>query len=77
VGVGPPDAPGTELGPLASRKQYDHAMSLLESAAEDGGRFVTGGGRPPELDTGLYVAPTIITYVSPAPGRRRKRSSRR
>jgi aldehyde dehydrogenase (NAD+) len=65
VVVGLPDAPGTELGPLISRQQYDHAMGLLKSAAEDGGRFVTGGGRPPGLDTGFYVAPTIITDVSP------------
>ena len=65
VVVGPPDASGTELGPLISRRQYDHAMSVLKSAAEDGGRFVTGGGRPPGLDTGFYVAPTIITDVSP------------
>ena len=63
--VGPPDAPGTDLGPLVSRNQYDHAMGLLKSAAEDGGRFVTGGGRASGLDTGFYVAPTIITDVSP------------
>ena len=29
--VGPPDAPGTDLGPLVSRNQYDHAMGLLKS----------------------------------------------
>jgi aldehyde dehydrogenase (NAD+) len=68
VVVGPPDAPGTDLGPLISRKQYDYAMGLLKSAAEDGGRFVTGGGHSPRLDTGFYVAPTIITDVSPVPG---------
>jgi aldehyde dehydrogenase (NAD+) len=65
VVVGPPDAPGTDLGPLTSRKQYDYAMGLLKSAAEGGGRFVTGGGHSPRLDTGFYVAPTIITDVSP------------
>jgi aldehyde dehydrogenase (NAD+) len=65
VAVGPPREPGTELGPLISRKQYDHAMDLLRSAVEDGGRFVSGGGRPDGLDTGFYVAPTIITDVSP------------
>jgi aldehyde dehydrogenase (NAD+) len=65
VTVGPPDEPGTELGPLISRQQYDHAMGLLKSAAEDGGRFVTGGGRPAGLDNGFYIAPTIITDVSP------------
>jgi aldehyde dehydrogenase (NAD+) len=65
VVVGPPDAPGTELGPLISRKQYDHVTDLLRSAADDGGRFVIGGGRPDGLDSGFYVAPTIITDVSP------------
>jgi aldehyde dehydrogenase (NAD+) len=63
VVVGPPDAPDTELGPLVSRRQYDQVMGLLKSAAEDGGRFVAGGGRPPGLDSGFYVAPTIITDV--------------
>jgi aldehyde dehydrogenase (NAD+) len=65
VVVGPPAAPGTELGPLISRKQYDRVMDLLRSATECGGRIMTGGGRPDGLDTGYYVAPTIITDVSP------------
>jgi aldehyde dehydrogenase (NAD+) len=65
VVVGPPAAPDTEVGPLISQKQYDHAIDLLTSVAADGGRFVIGGGRPDGLDTGFYVAPTIITDVSP------------
>jgi aldehyde dehydrogenase (NAD+) len=65
VVVGPPWAPDTQLGPLISHRQYDHVMSVLESAAADGGRFVIGGGRPAGLDTGFYVAPTIITDVWP------------
>ena len=65
VVVGPPSAPDTEVGPLISQKQYEHVMDMLRSAAADGGRFVIGGGRPDGMDTGFYVAPTIITDVSP------------
>jgi acyl-CoA reductase-like NAD-dependent aldehyde dehydrogenase len=35
VVIGLPDAPDTQLDPLISRGQYDHAMDLLRSAAED------------------------------------------
>jgi acyl-CoA reductase-like NAD-dependent aldehyde dehydrogenase len=52
-------------------------MGLLQSAREDGGTFVTGGWRPPGLDTGFYVAPTIITDVSPGTRVGRRSSSRR
>jgi aldehyde dehydrogenase (NAD+) len=65
VVVGPPTAPDTEIGPFISQKQYDHVMDLLGSVAADGGRFAVGGGRPDGMDTGFYVAPTIITDVSP------------
>jgi aldehyde dehydrogenase (NAD+) len=65
VVVGPPWEPATELGPLISRGQYDHAMDLLRSAEHDGARFAAGGGRPEGLEVGFYVAPTIITDVSP------------
>ena len=63
--VGDPKDPQTNVGPLISRAQYDHVMGLLESAIADGGRFVVGGARPQDLDTGYYVAPTIVTGVSP------------
>jgi aldehyde dehydrogenase (NAD+) len=65
VVVGPPAAPGTQVGPLISRGQHDHVMGLLQSASDDGGRFAIGGGRPEGLDTGFYIAPTIITDVPP------------
>lgn len=40
-------------------------MELLQSASDDGGRFAIGGGQPEGLDTGFYIAPTIITDVPP------------
>ena len=66
VVTGPPTAPGTEVGPLISKRQYEHVTDLLRSALDDGGRFAIGGGRPEGLDTGFYIAPTIVTGVSPS-----------
>ena len=40
-------------------------MRLLASAVQDGGHFEIGGGRPKGLDKGYYIAPTIISNVSP------------
>ncbi len=65
VVVGDPTDPDTKVGPLISAQQYERVMGLLLSAIADGGRFALGGGRPEGLDTGYYIAPTIITDVSP------------
>ncbi|MDR7301603.1 aldehyde dehydrogenase family protein [Haloactinomyces albus] len=65
VVVGAPWDPDTEVGPLISRGQHDKVMGLLASAVDEGGRFVVGGGRPKDLDTGYFVEPTIITDVGP------------
>jgi aldehyde dehydrogenase (NAD+) len=65
VTVGDPFDPRTKVGPLISRKQYDNVMRLLASVTNEGGRFAVGGGRPQGLDTGYYIAPTIITDISP------------
>jgi aldehyde dehydrogenase (NAD+) len=65
IPVGDPLDPKTRLGPLINRKQYDNVIRLLKSALEEGGRFAIGGGRPEGLDTGYYIAPTIIVGVSP------------
>ena len=61
--VGDPFDPRTKVGPLISRKQYDNVMRLLASVTNEGGRFAVGGGRPQGLDTGYYIAPTIITDI--------------
>ncbi|WP_162794785.1 aldehyde dehydrogenase [Nonomuraea lactucae] len=63
--VGDPRDPKTDVGPMITRRHYERVMGYLASATEEGGRFAVGGGRPPGLDTGFYIAPTIITDVSP------------
>jgi aldehyde dehydrogenase (NAD+) len=56
----PTDA-GTVCGPLISARQRDRVEGYLGLAREEGGTVVLGGGRPPDLDRGYYVEPTLIT----------------
>jgi acyl-CoA reductase-like NAD-dependent aldehyde dehydrogenase len=62
--VGDPLAPDTVVGPLISALQRDRVESLVRTGVEAGGELVVGGTRP-ELDTGYYVAPTLIAGCKP------------
>ncbi len=57
--VGDPLTPGTRVGPVVSKGQYDRVMGYL-AAAQTEGRVLFGGGRPEGLDTGYFVAPTAV-----------------
>ena len=57
--VGAGLAPGTEMGPLVSRKQLERVLGYIESGASDGAEIVVGG-RPIEGD-GYFVQPTVLT----------------
>lgn len=62
--VGDPTAPGTTMGPLANRAQYEKVQRLIEKGIEEGATLVTGGlGRPAGLERGFYVRPTVFGNV--------------
>jgi aldehyde dehydrogenase (NAD+) len=64
--VGPPDAPGSVLGPVSNRAQFEKIQRLIQAGIDDGARLVAGGcGRPERLDRGFYVRPTVFGDVSP------------
>jgi len=65
IRVGSPLEPGTEMGTLATRAQYDKTMRYLAIGRDEGAGLVTGGGRPAGLESapGLYVAPTLFRDV--------------
>ena len=65
VKVGPPRDPATQMGPLAMARQRDRVESYVASGLEQGARLVCGGRRPPGLDRGYYIEPTLFTDVSP------------
>jgi acyl-CoA reductase-like NAD-dependent aldehyde dehydrogenase len=60
--VGDPFAPGTELGPLNSREQYDRVEGYLNVGKDEGAVVNTGGGM---LDRrGYFVQPTVFSEVT-------------
>ena len=62
--LGDPFDAATRLGPLASAAQRDRVLHYIEKGRSDGATLVTGGGRPPDRQTGYYVEPTIFANVA-------------
>lgn len=61
--VGPGDAPGTQMGPIQNRMQYDKVVALLaETRAVPGARLETGAAQP--KGPGYFVAPTVVTGLA-------------
>jgi betaine-aldehyde dehydrogenase len=65
VKIGPGMEPGVKLGPLVSKAQYERVLSFIEVGRSEGARLVTGGERPPELDRGYFLQPTIFDRCTP------------
>jgi aldehyde dehydrogenase (NAD+) len=64
--VGPADAPGTVLGPVVNKTQFEKIQNLIASGIEEGATLVTGGpGRPADLNRGYFVRPTVFADVTP------------
>lgn len=62
--LGDPTKERTVVGPVISAAQRDRVEAYVEGAREQGAKIVTGGERPSE-PRGFYVAPTLITDVTP------------
>jgi len=57
-----PDAPGAEMGPLASFPHRDRVEAAVSRAVTEGGSVLTGGVRPDAdgLRAGAFFQPTVI-----------------
>lgn len=62
-GPGDPFTPGTAVGPLASKAQFDKVNSYIEIAAQEGAHVVVGGQR--YGDHGYFFTPTLLDNVTP------------
>jgi acyl-CoA reductase-like NAD-dependent aldehyde dehydrogenase len=62
IRLGAPSDEATEIGPLASRRQYDHVRAMIGAGLEAGARCATasGGG----ADAGFFVRPTVLAGAS-------------
>jgi aldehyde dehydrogenase (NAD+) len=60
--VGDPRDTGVDLGPVVSKAQFDKIQGLIDMGTREGARLAAGGpGRPPGLNRGYYVRPTVFT----------------
>jgi aldehyde dehydrogenase (NAD+) len=64
IKIGNPLDAETEMGPLATDKQYDTVLSHFESARQEGATFACGGETVEELG-GYFVRPTVLTDTTP------------
>lgn len=61
--MGDPSDPSTQIGPVATRPQFEKVMSYIEIAKAEGARCVLGGKSRPDLGAGQFVEPTIFVDV--------------
>lgn len=61
---GDPLDPATTMGPLVTREQQKRVLGYIDTAKNEGGEVVIGGGSPAGLEAGNYVQPTLFKGVT-------------
>lgn len=64
--VGLPSNPAAQVGPLISEKQRARVEGYIAKGLAEGARLICGGGRPADLDSGYFLAPTVFADVDNA-----------
>jgi aldehyde dehydrogenase (NAD+) len=63
--VGDPRAEGDHIGPLFDEIQWHRVQAMIATGIEEGARLVAGGlGKPPGMNRGWYVRPTVFADVT-------------
>ena len=58
--------PGTHIGPVVNKRQWDQIQGLIQKGIDEGARLVAGGpGLPEGFNRGFYVKPTVFADVVP------------
>ncbi len=64
IRIGSPSDSLTNMGPLATRAQFEKVQRLIRQGIDEGATLSCGGlGRPHGLDRGYFVRPTVFTNV--------------
>lgn len=65
IPVGMPLDRNALMGPINNRAQFDKIAAMVRTATDQGGRVVTGGGKPAAFadSDGYFYAPTVIDNV--------------
>ncbi|MBL8581445.1 MAG: NAD-dependent succinate-semialdehyde dehydrogenase [Rhizobiaceae bacterium] len=63
--VGDGAVEGVTMGPLISRRALDRANDVIADAVGKGAAIAAGGRRPPQLNAGHFLEPTVLSNVAP------------
>ncbi|MDI3313808.1 MAG: aldehyde dehydrogenase [Mycobacterium sp.] len=55
--------PATQIGPMVSAKHRQRVEGYIAKGLDEGAKITVGGGRPPQLDKGWFVEPTVFADV--------------
>jgi len=61
--IGDPADLSTQIGPVATKPQFDKILSYIEIAKEEGAELAYGGRARPDIGSGQFIEPTIFTNV--------------
>jgi aldehyde dehydrogenase (NAD+) len=62
--VGHPGADDTQIGPLASKAQFEKVQRMIQQGIDEGAKLIAGGvGKPEGFSKGYFVKPTIFGDV--------------
>ncbi len=65
TGVASAHQPGTHIGPVVSKGQWEKIQDLIQKGIDEGARLVAGGtGLPEGVNRGYFVRPTVFADVS-------------
>ncbi|MFN3576841.1 MAG: aldehyde dehydrogenase family protein [Tabrizicola sp.] len=66
IRVGPASEPGSHIGPVVNKRQWDQIQAYIQKGIDEGARLVAGGlGLPEGMNKGYYVRPTVFADVKP------------
>ena len=63
VKLGDPALPETQVGPIATRPQFEKILSYIDIGKQEGAKCILGGGVRKDLGAGWFIEPTIFTGV--------------
>jgi aldehyde dehydrogenase (NAD+) len=63
IKLGDPTQPDTQMGPIATRPQFEKVLKYIELAKAEGATCAFGGRPRADLGAGQFVEPTIFTNV--------------
>jgi aldehyde dehydrogenase (NAD+) len=63
VKIGDQFDPNSDMGPLAMSRQLERVEGLISKGIQEGAALAVGGRRPPDLDRGYFIEPTVFANV--------------